>query len=350
MTTRVRPITGFSTSAETFGVGGTDLGIPRMLPNGRIGYFFGDTWLTQGVGGADWRSPVLLYSDDIGLPALDAGIDFHGAANRPAANPNPDYATQLWDYNHDAYPWTNGGFSTVLPADALVIGNRTYLFAMVNKGFPSVAWTEIAYSDDSGATWNNGGPNATKPGNWMSDRQQCITWEYDEVTGYVYILSSGFQRDKNVHLYRVPVADLLNRNAWQGWGWNGANWGWNRPASDILPAGSKVGEMCLRKIENNWVFMYFDANNARIVAKVLDSPIGNMHTAPTHVLVKNCAWSMANIDLHNTLSQPYGGYIVPGSTMANLHFVVSQWNTTPGANNLPYRAVQFKTSLPKVVG
>jgi hypothetical protein len=42
-----------------------------------------------------------------------------------------------------------------------------------------------------------------------------------------------------------------------------------------------------------------------------------------------------------TLSQLYGGYLVPGSTLRNLHLVVSHWNTTDGSN-WPYRAMQYR--------
>ena len=42
-----------------------------------------------------------------------------------------------------------------------------------------------------------------------------------------------------------------------------------------------------------------------------------------------------------TLSQPYRGYIVPGSTLSQLHLVASHWNT-PDGSNWPYRAMQYR--------
>ncbi len=50
------------TPVPQFGVGGTDLGIPVRMPTGEIGFFFGDTFAENRVGGPGWRSPVLLYS------------------------------------------------------------------------------------------------------------------------------------------------------------------------------------------------------------------------------------------------------------------------------------------------
>lgn len=39
------------------------------------------------------------------------------------------------------------------------------------------------------------------------------------------------------------------------------------------------------------------------------------------------------------MAQPYGGYIVPGSTLDDLHLLVSQWNTE---TNWPYWTQQFR--------
>ena len=40
----------------------------------------------------------------------------------------------------------------------------------------------------------------------------------------------------------------------------------------------------------------------------------------------------------NFIFQPYGGYVVPGSTLANLNLVVSQWNTGCDAAGEPLGA------------
>lgn len=42
------------------------------------------------------------------------------------------------------------------------------------------------------------------------------------------------------------------------------------------------------------------------------------------------------------VAQLYGGYVIPGSTLQDLHLSLSQWNTTAGANNIPYHAMQFR--------
>lgn len=339
MTIKVRDLTGPGTSAKQFGVGGTDLGIAVRTADGRNSFIFGDTFESDAVGGPGWRSPVMLKSDDTSPAALNDGIDFHAAVGGA-------YARQLWAYNHDGPPWTNGGFSTVIPADAMTIGGRLYLGAIVNKGFGNVAWTEIAVSDDSGNTWANGGAAARRNGDYLGGIQQQMTFDHDPATGWVWIITSGFQRDKNAYLFRVQAGDFLDRAKWSSWGYDGLQWGWGNTPTPILPGGQSVGEMNLRLIQGNWVFTYFRTDTLTIESKVLAAPNGNMHTAPTTVVARIAAWGDEVADPGNLVPQLYGGYVVPGSTLAEMHYVVSQWNTGAG---FPYRIIQLKAALTPVV-
>ena len=164
----------------------------------------------------------------------------------------------------------------------------------------------------------------------------------------MYIYGSKFLVGSNVRLWRVRPGQLLDRDLWEPWGFDGS-WGWGKPASDILPSGHRVREMCLRKVQNNVVFVYTDVTtNAAIRAKVVPSANGNLHTAPTTTVVTNTAWGTEWISPGNLVAQPYGGYIVPGSTLAELHIVVSQWDTLNG-DNWPYRSMQFKHAVAPVV-
>ncbi|WP_344870128.1 DUF4185 domain-containing protein, partial [Rhodococcus aetherivorans] len=73
-------------------VGGTDLGIPFVMPNGKVGFVLGDTfggtqpWGPPITGLTNWRSPVILKSPtrDMAQP-----IAFDGACKGGA---------QLWPY------------------------------------------------------------------------------------------------------------------------------------------------------------------------------------------------------------------------------------------------------------
>jgi hypothetical protein len=62
-------------------------------------------------------------------------------------------------------------------------------------------------------------------------------------------------------------------------------------------------------------------------------------------VVTGAAWDGEN---HTTglVAQLYGGYIVPGSTLSDVHLLVSQWNT---AKNWPYHVMQFHTDVSELL-
>lgn len=317
-TKKVCDLTGPGTSSKQWGVGGTDLGIPVRQPDGKIAYIFGDTFENDGVGGPGWRSPVLLRSEP-GYP--ETCIQFTSAAGGA-------YAKQILDYEHNAQ------HSTWLPSDVITLGDRMYLHFMVNKTFGDVLWSEIAYSDDNGENWTLSG--TTWAGGENDGLRQLWTWERGD-DGYVYTLSTKFSRDRGIILHRVPEAQLLDKNAYEPWGYANDQWAWGNPATEVLPG--KFGEMSLRRVEDKWVLSWFNAADYDITIKVFDSPTSNLHTATTYKPIKGGAWGGEN---DTTVAQLYGGYIHPDSTLHNLQLIVSQWNTE---TNWPYRAMQFVTGV-----
>lgn len=318
MTRKIRDLTGPGTSAEAWGVGGTDLGIPVRQPDGKIAYIFGDTFDEHGVGGPGWRSPVLLRSEPGGL---DEGIEFTGAAGGA-------YAKQILDYVH------GDGYSTWLPSDAITIGSRMYLHYMVNQGLGNVLWSEIAVSDDNGEHWTSTGTR------WAGDEngglRQLWTWERGD-DGFVYTLSTAFTRDRGIILHRVPDDRLLDEAAYEPWGYLDGAWAWGNPATEVLTG--EFGELCLRRVEDKWVLSWFNAGDYDITIKVFDSPTSNLYRATTYKPIEGGAWGFEN---DTTVAQLYGGYIHPDSTLHELHLIVSQWNTQ---TNWPYRAMQFVTGV-----
>ena len=74
--------------------------------------------------------------------------------------------------------------------------------------------------------------------------------------------------------------------------------------------------------------------------RVARSP-DELATAPPATVLDGVEWADED-HAAGRVAQLYGGYIVPGSTLADLHLVVSQWNT---ATNWPYRAMQFATDV-----
>ena len=182
---------------DQWGVTGTDLGVCAVAPNGKLVSVFGDTFSGPTVGQGDWRAPVAL----IGCGDTNNLIRYESAGGA-----NPSYAQQLWRYVHDSTPWNQGGISTVIPSDVLVIGQTMYLHAIVNRGFGNVIWTGIWASADNGATWQEMGPKATFPASLHNGYAQLWSWDYNPGDGWVYVVSTGFQRDKGIILRRVRPA------------------------------------------------------------------------------------------------------------------------------------------------
>jgi hypothetical protein len=323
-THKVCDLTGPQTSAWQYGVGGTDLGIAVRQPDGDIAYIFGDTFEQATVGGPGWRSPVLLRSPS-GRP--DGCIEFTSAAGG-------DYAKQILDYDHN-----HPDYSTWLPSDAITIGDRMYLHFIVNQGLGNVQWTQIAYSDDNGEHWTLSG--AVWPADANNNLQQLWTWELGD-DGYVYVFSTSFiSRQDPIILHRVAQENILDAGAYEPWGYHDGQWGWGNPASVVLPG--QFGELSLRRIEDKWVLAWFNAGEYRITIKVLDHPTSNLHTAPTYEPILGGHWGPGG-ESDTQVAQLYGGYIHPDSTLADLHLIISQWNTS---TNWPYRSMHFVTGVPR---
>ena len=317
--TRMKVLAGTQSPVQ-YGVGATDLGIPARTPDGRLLFLFGDTWADT-LGGTNWRSPVALYSS---TTDLTAGVVFNGCGGAGANTQGT--APQLWYYPHDSY------YATVIPSDVITIGSRMYLHAIVNgPTFGTVRWTELWKSDDSGATWQHTGVKF--PADMAGGRFQCITWGAGN-DGYVYIYGTGFQRDKGIVLYRVPAANMTQLSAYQPWGYANGGWAWGNPATEVL--GGKFGEMCLRPLGGKWILTWFNSGAYRIDAMVLNTPTDNLYTAAKTTLLTGCEWAQEDA---SHVAQLYGGYIIPGSTLSDLHLSVSQWNT---GNNSVYHAEQFR--------
>ncbi|WP_243654930.1 DUF4185 domain-containing protein [Nocardia alba] len=310
---------------DRFGMAATDLGVMTRTPSGRILAVFGDTFRDPVVGGGDWRSPVALYSD---TTDLDEGIVWH-----EAAGPDPDHARQLWAYDH-------GANTTMLPSDVITLGDDIYLHVMVNEGLGNVVRTQIWRSADDGRTWHP--TEAIFEADLHDGFAQLWTWARDD-DGWVYIYSTGFQRDRGIILRRVREERITDPDAYIGWGWRDGRWAWGNPPTPVLerePSAERFGEMCLRKIQNTWVLVSFDASTAGgydIDVRLFAAPTDNLYLVPKTTPLRGSAWGAEGND---RIAQLYGPSIIPGSTLhGGLHLLVSQWNTAVG---WPYRAMHFK--------
>ncbi|NLU81289.1 DUF4185 domain-containing protein [Rhodococcus sp. HNM0569] len=332
----VGQVTGDAT--RRWGVRGTDLGVPVELADGRIGYFFGDTFASAHAGGRGWRSPVMLRTDRV-PPA--AGIAFTSAAGgRRAAQILPNQR----DTREVPAVEAPGSEFTVIPSDAITIGARTYLSVVSVHSWRAADWmsnfTYLAWSDDCGETW------ARSPARWDNTPGALDQhWTMERRDGYVYVMSSAFGRRERdgVILRRVREDALLDPAAYEPWGWTREHgWRWGTPATPILPG--PVGEMSLRLVDGVWVLAYFDPAAYAIVTRVADRVDGVW--SPPAVQVHGGAWDdhggAGGRDGTGPVAQLYGGYVHPLSTLDDLHLLVSQWNTTRGA---PYRVLHARGSV-----
>ena len=53
---------------------------------------------------------------------------------------------------------------------------------------------------DNGVTWQEMGPKATFPASLYNGYAQLWSWDYNPDDGWVYVVSTGFQRDKGIIL------------------------------------------------------------------------------------------------------------------------------------------------------
>lgn len=329
LASKVKDLTG-PKHTDRFGVGGTDLGATVTAPDGRLVSVFGDTFARAGVGGRGWRSPVVLFGDP---STVTNGLEWTGSGGRGAR------ARQVVRYLHGGVRrWGRSirRVTTVLPTDVITLGDSIYLHVMVCRELGNVRWTELHRSTDNGVTWR---PTGTR---WRADHHdglfQMLTWERGG-DGWVYAYSTGFQRAHGLLLHRVPEDRIADPDAWESWGLLDGAWSWGDAATIVLPG--RFGELGLRRVEGRWVLCAFDDGNYRMDVRTFHAPTADLHTAPCLTVLQGCGWEDED-HAAGRVAQLYGGYILPGSTFADLHLVVSQWNT---ATNWPYQAMQFRADV-----
>jgi hypothetical protein len=322
---------------DRWGVTCTDLGASVVAPNGKLVSVFGDTFSGNRVGHGDWRSPVIL---------IGTGDADHPISYQRAGGADPDYAHQLWRYPHRtvASGRMRRGISTVIPSDLLRVGDALYLHAIVNRGFGNVVWTEIRRSDDCGISWQHLGDDIKFPAGLHNGHAQCWSWDYDPADGWVYVVSTGFQRDKGIILQRVRPENIGDLHGYSGWGYADGRWSWGSQPTPLTPDGEAWGELSLRRLTTGqWVLGGFVSSKYALGYRILNSPTA-VADSPLQMPVVGAAWD-AEDHANCRVAQLYGGYILPGSQLdvvGGVGLVVSQWNTKRG---WPYRTMQFRATL-----
>ena len=329
---KVKDLTGPGLT-DKFGATCMDLGASVRAADGNLVSVFGDTFSGNRVGSGDWRSPVIL---------IGTGDATHPIVYRRAGGTDPRYARQLWHYRHRHNPGLlRRGISTVIPSDLLRVGDTLYLHAIVNQGFGNVVWTEIWRSDDNGLSWQKVGQPAKFPASLYSGHAQCWTWDYDPTDGWVYVVSTGFQRNKGLILRRVRPQHIGNQNSYLAW----ADGRWGEHADVITPPGETWGELSLRRLDcGTWVLGGFLSSAYALGYRTIAAPTSDLTDVPIQKPVLGCGWDGEDHD-GCQVAQLYGGYVLPGSRLdvaGGVGLAVSQWNTARG---WPYRVMQFRVTL-----
>jgi hypothetical protein len=301
---------------DRFGVGGTDLGVSTLAPDGTLVAAFGDTF-DGPVGSPGWRSPVVLLGDAASVPQ---GVRWTGPDGR---------AEQVVRYPHGGRI-AGERVTTILPTDAITVADTVYLHVMVCEELGRVHWTQFLRSRDSGRSWEPVPVGRTDP------MAEIVTLEHGG-DGWIYALSTGFRRDAGLHLHRLRSVEDPH---WEPWGHRDGAWAWGNPPTPVLTGA--FGELSLRSLPDGWVLVLFDEAGYRIDALRLTGPTDDLFRAPRTTLLDGCAWG-AEDHSRGRVAQLYGPAVLPGSTLADLHLAVSQWHTAEG---WPYRAMQFRAIDP----
>lgn len=298
-----------------FGVCGTDLGIPFTLPNGSIGYLFGDTFVVAGPhipnlepGSDEWRSPVMLRSNI--TPVKGQPIIFDNAAGLIDKGLAPEFMLNKHRSDGEISILPNDGVS--FPENGQIIISYMSIGEGMTKDNPHwrTNYSGLAISYDGNAferiplsvdapIWNNDIQN--------SDPYQM--WSMQRDGDYVFIVTVRAGRQSGpMMLLRVPWDQMLKKSAyecWDGSGWGGA-------CQPLLPL-SKYGEPSLRKLsDGTWVLSYVDFTYTQLITRTAKKPEG--------------PWSTEKVQLTwRQLNALYGGFIHPQSTASDLVLMVSAW-------------------------
>jgi hypothetical protein len=325
---RLGPVAGSGTPTGDYGIGATDLCEFMEFPSGVL-QVCGDSLAGQGVGFGKWYVPIALHVDMASVDDAD-GMRYFGVMGID----RPLLADPL------------GPGMSQLPAGVVQVNRDNYLLVTNAKDLVPQT-SRLVKANPAQPGWQTV-PGSVRDVGYADRRQTQISGYYDPIptpeskTGWVYIVADSFDRTEPVILYRARPETFPDRSSWQGWsGLGGPAGGWNKPPTPLWP--DKIGEMSIKQIDGKVVLSYLNLTTGNMEVRVADDPTG-LGTAPVTPVVTPVAWPDPAESLpppdDNRLSQAYGGYISPGSTLDELRIFVSQWNTGPRFMT-PYRVIQF---------
>ena len=306
------PVAGTGAAGAVPGIGAADLGEIVQLPDGSLVAVFGDSFGGDKVGiGPHYASvAVPVTFDEEGRP------QFGEPLNGPAGGPNPLFIPP---------PPAQG--KNTLPAGSVLVDGKTYMMAVgtSNLSPDGGSWLVEATSDPAKGWKPIEG--SWRPWSWRRWRRGAPT----QISGYlgndgkVYIAATSFDRSQGIILYHAEPDTCTDRSTWRPY----VRRRWGRPGHRAAPIsqGQNFGEISLRQVDDKVVLAGFNATTGNVEVRVADEP--------TKLFLKGALTTIVD---HKITPQPYGGYIVPGSTLENLNIFVSQWNTLNDAHGIPIGA------------
>jgi hypothetical protein len=324
------PVAGTGAQPGVPGIKAADLGEVITLPDGHHVAVLGDSYGKPQVGPPDDHTnphygsvAVPVTFDAKGRPHLGAPL------NGTEGSPNV-----LFPLPKE----TNGtGINNALPAGSITTRDgKTYMMVVGTKTDEGLApkggsWlVEVTNDPTKGweavpGSYHEWTPNPA-PGHANLPNQVS---GYQAADGMVYIAGDAFERSQGVSMYRVDPDNITHRDMWQPYNPNTNTWGQaGQPATTITP-GETWGELSFREVDGKPVLAganFYDGAPGRgtVEVHVGQSPTSVVNPHPT-IVMSNDPRSP------NFVPAPYGGYILPGSTLSNLGLFGSQWYGPPGA-------------------
>lgn len=304
---------------ELYNVGGTDLGIVWELQPGHYGFFFGDTFgsdfypnfVNPGPNGSNWRSNVLLFSDD---QDLSDGLTINGAAMDESGK----NAREICYGGKDG---SGNGDWTSIPTAAIRANGIDYVHYMNIRNWAGwiTNFSSLYKSSDNGITWTR--CQNVKFGSTSNFGQVS----YFKKDGYIYMVGTITGRDNKPHLARFLEENIENQTEYEFW--NGSGWikGNETAATPLFNDISGELSIAYHPELKKWILLYFNSTRYDISFRTADHIIGEW--SKPQKLVDGWQYS-----------QLYGSYIHPISLKGNiLYFIMSMW--------LPYNTYLMSAEL-----
>jgi hypothetical protein len=330
------PVVGTGAKPGVPGIKAADLGEVITLPDGHHVAVLGDSYGKPQVGPPDDHSnphygsvAVPVTFDARGRPHF--GAPLNGTEGSPnVLFPLPPKAAAA-------------GANNALPAGSITgRDGKTYMMVVgtnTTEGLdPKGGSWLVEVTNDPAAGWQpvEQSWRSTQP--FLPDHTPNP--DYSPVTqisghqrndGMTYIAADAFDRSQGVSMYRVDPDNIADRNHWQPYNPANATWGQaGQPATTMTP-GQNWGELSFRDVDGQPVLAGTNLNSDTTKIPTVEVHVGGV---PTEVLNPDSSTKtvvMTNApDSSNFVPAPYGGYILPGSTLDNLGLFGSQWYQPPG--------------------